>query len=206
MTSPAYKFYKTFYPKPGLDYSWLLSAAKAKYDQVDKAVEYVDAKAAAIINYFGSGVGVLTFAAAGGAGTGAVSAQVVASAIPAFLAGVGSVIVAAVVRNPVGMEAMPSAGFGVELVEQFERWNAGKTDIQPAHAVAQAEYATAGLWQIASEKNTVTLSRKADLLSWAVWLKAGAIALLLVPLIAATAEKWNKPAVPPTHEYITPAK
>ena len=205
MTGAVRQFYKTFIPKPGEDYSWLLAAAKWRYDQVDKAVEYIDTKAAAVINYFGTGVGVLTFTAAAGAGTGAVSATVAGWAVPAFAVGTASVAVAALVRRPSELQPGPSATFGAKLIDRYEDF-AVVDGVDSTKAIKQAEYATAGLWEMASDANTDVLARKADLLTWAVWLKAAAIGLLLLPLIAAVVEKWNKPAPPPAPEYITPSK
>ena len=54
-------FHEEFNPVSGVDYGWVLARAKESFAHIDKAMEQVDAKASALINYFGGGAGVLAF-------------------------------------------------------------------------------------------------------------------------------------------------
>ena len=115
--SRAEKFRDSFVPELGVDYEWVLTRAKDYFQSVDKAMEQVDTKANTIINYFGSGAGIMAFVAMAGVATNQVTVYTALATIPSFIAAIFAMVLATYARGAKSMYPPVDGGVGKAWVD-----------------------------------------------------------------------------------------
>ncbi len=187
---------------PGVDYGWVLARAKDHFAAVAAANDQLDAKAFAVVNYFGGGAGVLAFVTAAGAATGGVSAWVAGATVVPFGAAVAALVAAVRSRGPSNFHAGPGPEACVKTIDTYRAWAEADGNPPLSDPSKEAEYAMAATWDVAAEVNSLVMNGKAALLTTAVRWKVAAITLLMLPLVVAVAEKAIKPADAPKPVYV----
>lgn len=187
-------FLRTFEPKPKTDYSWALAREKEQYAFIHANLDLLDAKALLVVNHFGSGTGILAFATVLGLASESVhiGAWTGAAILPAFALAIASILFAVKARTPRrGLCAPPTGENGTRQID----WYLHQSDGSPegiADAAKRAEYAQLPSWHYANVENFSAWDCKAILLMRSLQLKSASIAALILPLIAAIAERFAK--------------
>jgi hypothetical protein len=164
----AKNFAKTIEPEGGKDYGWVAEYAKDLYDRLARANKDIDEKANDIVKYLGGGSGLFALGAI--AKTDASNAIMLFYAIPSFVIAVCAIVCAAAVRRPMGIDLPPSVEAAFDYASHYDM---------------TARAAFLGQWHVACQYLVLVNGYKAKLVKLATWLFVGAIALLILPIVAA---------------------
>ncbi len=171
VASHASEFANTVDPLDGVDYTWLADVAKGRYDMMVKAFEDLDAKAAALVGYLGSGTGMISLGTLFTVVNSTVSPWTALAALPALVAAFIALMCATHARHTESVYLPPTVETLFPVANEF-----GK-DVGRAKAVMAAE------WDVCTALMRPVIARKGERVNHANWYFAWAVILLSLPVL-----------------------
>ena len=168
---------ETFEPRGGVDYSWAVREARGLHATVWEKFDLLDAKAARVVNYLGSGTGLLALASTGAAGAGTIDPLVAAASLVPFGFGVAATVYAVKAHRTERVCLPSSVAHTIDQCDHYE----GDAIRAEAKMLGYTQLATALLTRAAWEK-----ARRIDM---ATLLFAIAVGTLAVPVLVSVAMK-----------------
>jgi hypothetical protein len=172
----AVAFMQTVEGKEGVDYQWVFDHAKLLWEDRQKTLSDLDAKADGIIRYLGGGTALFTLGVL--ARVDASVTYLVWWSLPAVACALISIVLALLARKPQFFPSLPPVENAKEYAEK---------ESAPLPAIL-------GQWHLACVDATIACEKKAFYVEWATRFYFLSIASLALPIIVAASFPPIRPA------------
>lgn len=176
----AFVFSRTFIPKLGVDYSWVVDRVEEQREFHFRNLDAIDAKATAIANFLAGGTGLFTLGSLAVLATASIPSLVILAVLPAAFAALAALVLATIARLPRGVLPIPTMADAARYAV---------ADYDNA-ALAAAAFATQINLSVAVLKRHIRV--KSWYVYWASWAMLASVVFLLVPLVVSLCVSHHK--------------